>query len=849
MSSKVTLNTVNYYNASDIYEYNSDNRPLYNISSNVDLLNSVIASAGFYQEISADPETEPVGGFLPLTCAYVGYNGLLHPIDISQAITVIDYATVPIYLITAALGNSNYKALSFSSTITISNLYNSFLSTSTGNALKVGPGGALVDEVYFDLYYSGYNYQNLFVGKILTSNTISFGGNQVSVLSDNRFIAKNINDSTTGLLTKYIDNSVTSVSDFGVLVNTTNSAYPFIAYVNQVGYASSVASLTASSFSSTVPVYFSSSQLTTNQDGTFAVANVESLLDELHFASPALAADLLSNDKLGTAGVNIRTLYGFTQNYMLHSQNLSTNLSELSQNISTSLYFNSSAATSTIGLFAQFDAISTSYGQTATSITGATLSPFLTTTAMSYSHGISFGTFKSNGLGAFIGYITNTDTTLNYLDASTSNVVSTLVGSSTLSISNKNSANNAIISFDTDMIVLNTSIGAYYKNTASNALEITNKAYVDSAVNALTSSIANMIPLAGNSSSNPITGSLYTDVTSNSDSSTVMLFNTMSVTNIASANPVQFSALTSSGIGGLQTVRGLTTQDSTFSNTTDLTTVSWVKWYVSTNTIVGPAILANNQTFTGTNTFNNTVSFTNDNPIIITSPDSPVSQASIVCNSASLLFNANSTSTFRLYMDPAITLTSSDAANCILNKGYLDNNLDTLVENILGPSICASWSRANVNLNGSQSYSNTTFGASQSPTNWVSAVNPTSDYDNGFITSTTSYFTYNNDGSYTFNGLNSGTEGAVFHIDLNLSNPTSYKTFILQSVILKVDSSNTIYVLDSRYESATASGSWFTLGTSFSTTVFLNPLDKIYLLVGTTSCSGVNSTASIVRIR
>lgn len=847
MSSKVTLNTVGYYTATDIYEYNSDNRPLYNISSNIDLLNGVIATAGFYQEISADPETEPVGGFLPLTCACVGYNGLLQPIDISQPITTIDYSKVPVYLITSSLGSSNYKAISFSSTITISNLYNSFLSTSTGNALKVGPGGALVDEVYFDLYYSGYNYQNLFVGKILTPNTISFGGNQVSVLSDNRFISKNINDSTTGLLTKYIDNSVTSISDFGVLVNTTNSAYPFVTYVNQVGYTSSTSSLSSSSFSSTVPVYFSGSPLVANQDGTFAVANVESLLDEVHFASPVVAADLLSDDKLGTAGVNIRTLYGFTQNYMLHSQNLSTNLSELSQNISTSLYFNSSASTSTIGIFAQFDAITASYGQTATSITGSTLASFLTTTAMSYSHGISFGTFKSNGVGAFIGYITNTDTTLNYLDSSTSNIVSTLVGSSTLSISNKNSTSNAIVSLDTDMIIFNTSIGAYYKNTASNALEITNKLYVDSAVNAITSSIANMIPLAGNSSSNPITGSLYIDVTSNSDSSTVLLCNTLSLTNIASANPVQFLALTSSGIGGLQTVRGLTTQDSTFSNTNDLTTVSWVQWYVGTNTIAGPAILANNQTFTGNNIFNKSITINNDTPITINSLDN--SQSSIVCNSPSLLFSSASNSTFRLYMDPSISITSADATNTILNKGYLDNNLDTLVESILGPSISASWDRATVNLNGAQSYSNTTFGASQSTSNWVSAVNPTSNYDNNFVTSTTAYFTYNNDGSYTFSGLNSGTEGAVFHIDLNLSNPTSYRTFILQAVILKVDSSNTVYVLDSRYESATASGSWFTLGTSFSTTVFLNPLDRIYFLVGTTSSSGVNSTASIVRIR
>ena len=849
MSSKVTLNTVNYYTASDIYSFEVDNRPIYNVSSNIDLLNSVIALSGIYQEISADPETEPVGGFLPLTCAYVGYNGLLHPIDISQPVTSIDYSKVPIYLITSSLGSSNYKAVSFSATITISNLYNSFLSTSTGNALKVGPGGSLVDEVYFDLYYSGYSYQNLFVGKILTSNTISFGGNQVSTLSDNRFISKNINDSTTGLLTKYIDNSVSSISDFGVLINTTNSSYPFVTYINQIGYTASTSSITGSSFSSTVPVYFSGSSLLTNQDGTFAVPNIESLLDEIHFASPAVAANLLSDDKLGTAGVNIRTLYGFAQNYMLHSQNLSTNLSELSQNISTSLYFNSSASSSTIGLFAQFDSISASYGQTATSITGSTLVSFLTTTAMSYSNGISFGTFKNNGLGAFIGHITNTDTTLNYLDASTSNVVSTLVGSSTLSITNKNSTSNAIISFDTDIIILNPSIGVYYKNTASNNLELTNKLYVDSAVNAITSSIASMIPLAGNSSTNPINGSLYTDVTSSSDSSTVLMFNTMSVTNIASSNPIQFSALTSSGISGLQTVRGLTTKDTTFSNTNDLTSVSWVQWYVGNNTVVGPAILANSQTFTGNNTFSNTVIFNNDTPITINSTDSPVGQASIVCNSSSLLFNAGSNSSFRLYMDPTIVIDSSDSSNCILNKGYLDTNLDTLIENILGPSICASWSRANVNLNASPSYSNTNFGESHSASNWVSAVNPTSDYDNNFVTSTTSYFTYNNDGSYTFKGLDSGSEGAVFHIDLNLSNSTSYRTFVLQAVILKVDSSNTVYVVDSRYESGTASNSWFTLGVSFSTTVFLNPLDRIYFLVGTTSSGGATSTASIVRIR
>ncbi len=883
---KISLGTVNYYDISDIYCYQTDNRPLYDLSNNIDILNTTTSLLGFYQEIGANPETEPAAGFLPLTCAYVGPNNLLYPIDISQSVDTVNYAAVPIYLVIAALGQSQYKAIAFSASLVLSGIYNSFLSSSIGDALKVGPGGVLVDEIYFDLYYSAYNYQNIFVGKILTPNTISFGGNQVSVLSDNRFIAKNINDSTTGLVTHYINNTIASTNSLGIVTNASNSPYPFIENVGQLG---TLATNGVPGSSSPIPVYFSSTPLSTNPDGTFSVSNVESVLDEIHFASPAVSASLTSDDKLGTAGVNNRTLYGFAQNYLIHAQSLSANLNELSQNISTSLYFNSAATTSTIGLFTQFDAANLSFGNSATTITPGTLVSTLTTGLQTSSHGVDFGTFKQTGLGAFIGFLSATDTTLSLVDTSTTTTttLSTLVGSSALSIANKNSTSNAIVSIDTDVIILNSSVGAYYLNTPTDALELANKAYVDSVVGAAINIADSMIPLAGNSSSLPITGSLYWDVTSNADTSTVLNFNTLLLTTVNSSNPVQFMTLTSSGPSGYQLVRGATTTQtlplvSTISN--DLTTTSWVSWYVASQLTTGSAILSATQTFTSANTINPTTaglvplslkaaslsSGATATVLALSAIDSAsqATQAAVDCSSIpSLIFNAGGNLDFRLYLDSAISIQATDASNCLINKLYVDNSVSTLVNQVLGPVIAASWHFNQLNTFTTCPLVGTSA-AGQPYTNFIYATGSlTPDEDVNFLTGTqitqykygntgVGYFNVNSDSSYVFNGVPDpsgapGVVGALFHLTCTvtqLGTGAAYPGGIFQIISLIVKSSGgTLSTLDMNVSQDDSSGNNinYLMAASASTTAYLLPGDSLYFLTHW----GQEASVSITRIR
>ena len=883
---KISLNTVNYYDISDIYSYEVDNRPLYDLSGNIDILNTTTSLLGFYQEIGANPETEPPTGFLPFTCAYVGPNNLLYPIDISQSVFTINYSEVPIYLVIASLGKSQYKALAFSASLLLSGIYNSFLSSSIGDALKVGPGGVLVDEVYFDLYYSAYNYQNIFVGKILTPNTISFGGNQVSVLSDNRFIAKNINDSTTGLITHYINNVVSSTNSLGILNNTKNSPYPFIEHIGQLGTA---ATNGVPGSSSPIPVYFSSTPLSTNVDGTFTVSNVESVLDEIHFASPSVSANLTSDDKLGTAGVNNRTLYSFAQDYLLHAQSLSINLSEISQNIVTSLYFNSAATTSTNGIFAKFDSTNISYGSSATNITGAALVPVLTAGLLSSSHGISLGAFKNTGLGGFIGYLAASDTVLNYIDPSTTvpNVVASLVGSNALCIVNKNSTNNAIVSFDTDIMILNTSVGAYYANTPTQALEISNKAYVDSVVGAAINIADSMIPLAGNSSSLPITSSLYWDITGNADTSTVLNFNTLLQTTISSSNPIQFMALTSSGVSGYQIVDAATTTQTLplpVSIGNDLTTTSWVSWYVASQLTTGSAILSATQTFTSANTFNPTIAGIIPISLKATSLSSGASatilsisaldssaqatQAAIDCSAIpSLIFNAGGNIDFKLYLDSAVTIQSSDDSSCLVNKKYVDTNVSTLVNQVLGPVIMASWHFGQLNaynpclLSGSSSagqpYSQYIYAtASLAPDEDVNFLTGSGISQFQYGNSGVGYFNVNSDSSYLFNGIPdpsgaSDVVGAMFHLtcsctQLNIGATYPGGIFQIISLILK-SSGGSLTTLDMNISQDDSYGSSINMlmAATASTTVYLQPGDSLYFL----SHWGQEASVSITRIR
>jgi len=871
---KITLNPVNYYDISDIYSWEVDNRPLYDISNNIDVINTTTSLLGFYQELPANPETEPVGGFQNFTCAYVGANGLLYPIDISQSMLSIDYSSVPIYLVIAPLGQSIYKCLAFSASLVISSLYNNFLPGSIGNALKVGPGGTLVDQLYFDLYYSAYGYQNIVVGKILTPNTIAFGGNQVSTLTDNYFIAKNRNDSTTGLLTTYVDNSSSSVSSQSILLNTVGSSYPFIEYVHQIG------SSQIGNSPSKVPVYFSSIPLSTNTNGSFTIDNVENVLNELHFASSVITTNTLSDSKFGTAGVNNSALLGFAQNYLLHSQILSANLNEVSQSISTSLLFSNSTGLSTNGLFVQFDTVNTLFGVDSTIYSNLPLT--VSTALQSSSNGICFGQFKQTGIGAGIGYVTNSNpSNASYTDSTSGYKLADLVGSSALVFTNKNASSNAIISIDTDYILFNTTTGTFYGNIPTNPLEITNKLYVDSAVNGATNTANSKVPLIGTGSSNAITGGLFFDVTASSDTSTVLSFNSMINTTIFSSNPINVQLLGSPGT--YQTIRGFT-QDASIPATNfaisgltgnEFATIGYVQTYVS-SAISGlgsyVALTGSQNIGTGIKTFSDSINFTSAIPITINSVDltsTPIA-ATITCNVPSVTFAAPSTATpFRLLVSASDIETTENLPNCLVTKRYVDTNVETLINNILGPGICATWNHNLINRGTQIAYDNITW--------WRCAVASPEPDEDSFVTTNpfSTYFTFTpNDGHgsggyFTFLGIPDPSNpvdavthppigltpvGATFTINVSDGWYTSSGSawpggiFRTQTVIAvqKVgDSSMTTLARNIHQDDTDGTSVYSLVGSSCSTVVKLNPQDKLYLL----SENAEYSSVSIARIR
>ncbi len=554
--SKLTLNTVAYYDVNDIYEASVDNRPLYDISSNVDLLNTAIANLGFYQEVYANPDTEPAGGFSPLTCVWLGQNGRIYPIDISQSITVIDYTKYSIYLIIESLGSSKYKCLGFSASYSIQSLFNKFLPDSIGKAIKVGPGGTLVDEIYFDLYYANYGYQNVVVGKVLAPTMISFGGNQVSVLGDNRFLARNKDDSTTGLITRYIQNEDNSTAFKTELINTSNSQYPFTEFINYLYSPYGTAP-------ERTPIYFTSTALTISGN-SFTIANLDSVLNEVHFSSPSISADSLTDSKYRTSGVNIGTMLNYASNYLIHGKQLSTNLSESNQVINTSLTFDASNLSS--GLCAQFSSAYANFGLTPDSMVSAVLSASSTTAS-----GVVLGPYQS-GSGSIICNLTNnisTDTEFGDSNANYFDMASTVSGNALL-IYNKGVSGSVILG-GTGPVILSSTTGAYYKNTPTKNFELANKGYVDSVGLSAANTANTRIPLAGTTSDAPATGGIYFDLKSNgTDPNTVLTFDTLLRTDVRSGYPVEFKTLNNSGY---QILRGDTPQTG---NNNDLITRSFL---------------------------------------------------------------------------------------------------------------------------------------------------------------------------------------------------------------------------------------------------------------------------------
>jgi hypothetical protein len=559
--SKISLNPVRYYDVTDIYTASVDNRPLKDISTNIDLLNDAIQSLGFYQELYASLDVEPPGGFTPYTCVAVTKANTLIPIDISLSSTTINYASLPLYLIIEPLGNSLYKCISFSSSLTLASNNNMFLAESIGKALKVGPFGTLVDEIFFDLYYGNLNYQQLIVGKILTQSSFSFGGNQVNTLGDNRFISKNRNDSTTGLVTRLIDVQDSNIAFASSIMPDTLSGSgntsPHSLYINSVS-GSSLQSPPSKS-----PVYFSYLQLPVNNTTGDISGNIENLLNEVHFSTIKMTPTITGSTSL-TAGINQSALLDFTSSYTLHGPDFSTALNETNQNISTSLSLTQSSASIN---FTSPSSVSILSGLDPTLLVDSSVLAYASTPVS----GVSFGNFKSDSLtpslgGGWLGFVTygvtphSSDLALPLIPKGPSN----LDGANAVVLYAKKSSGNtnpgsAVLHLVSDgYVTLGAPNGVFYSNVPKLDYEITNKVYVDSSIKTLSDAALLKVPLAGTTTDAPITGTLVFDTTSSTAPNVVLSFNTLTSSEIHSNTHVEFKDASSA----LQIVCGRTPVDS-----------------------------------------------------------------------------------------------------------------------------------------------------------------------------------------------------------------------------------------------------------------------------------------------
>ena len=716
----INLKPIKVYQEFDPYDIDVDNRPLLDIQDNISEIASLLGDLGFYSEILADPSQEPAGGFTPFTCACVYSNSLLVPIDISKSVFTIDYASFPIVLVLGPKDASTraYPCLFFSAGITLSNKFASFVPGSQGRLLRVGPGGELVDQMYYDLAHASKSYQSLYVGKILGPTSIVFGGNQVSILGNNFYLAKNRDDSTSGLITVQRSNADSNTVFKAVNVNNLGSSiYSYAEFINN-SIAPNNSSISPS------PVYFATDQLPFDQStGSFIIQSksLEASLNEVHFSTPSVSTYTSAKQTYLTAGVNVRSLLDFASVNTIHAPSYSNDVFEVGQGISTKLIFMDRAKVSTadadIPIGIQFNspvlsigtAISTSSNQPANMIpsidtTGITIADYFNS-AGGYIGGIQDnGGYDSNGTlirtitptqdaanqaiaGIAASGILNNATKLGFVN----NGIHDYDNSFTLLISSKSTTSvPSNIAINTDGYLNLSSVnGTLVNKMPVLDTEITPKIYVDNAVYTVATAASNKIPLTGtidptdSSSDRPVTGSISFDLMKNAVSGT-QVFNITSnnSADILSNYPVHFFG--ADGTTPQKLFAGNTaftvSPDTSLIGSYELVNKDFLYLYVtgalsgsSYVTIDGTEIITGDKTFTGTNIFKNSTTgpTTTNNLQFLNS-----SNGSSVTFSVGGGTSWNGALTISSSQPVLLTLStdSSDPDNALVTKDYVDSS-------------------------------------------------------------------------------------------------------------------------------------------------------------------------------
>ena len=713
----INLKPINLYQELDPYDIDVDNRPLLDIQDNITQIAELLGDLGFYSEILADPSQEPAGGFTPFTCACVYSNSLLVPIDISNSVFTIDYASYPIVLILGAKNAATqaYPCLFFSAGITLANKFASFVPGSQGRLLRVGPGGELVDQMYYDLAHAAKSFQALYVGKILGPTSIVFGGNQVSVLGNNFYIAKNRDDSTSGLVVVQRSNSDSNTVFKTVNVNEVGSTYVYAEFVNN-------SVLPSNSTVSPAPIYFAIDQLPFDQStGSFVTQSLEASLNEIHFSTPSVNTYTGATQTYLTSGINVRGLLDFASVNTIHAPSYSNDVYEVGQGISTKLIFMDRAKTLTtdpdipIGIQYNSPIISVGTAITAKSNQPANILPTIDTTGITVSDyfntaGGYIGGIQDNGGKDSNGVLLRTITPEQ--DAATqaaagfaasgikNNATKTFVNagihdydnSFTLLISSKSATStpsNILISTD-GYLNLSSVNGTLVNKMPILDTEITPKIYVDNAVYTVATSANNKIPLTGTTDPDgtklpTVSGIIAFDVTKNATSlSQVLSFNSTNSADILSTYPINFfgsdgatpQRLFAATVGSSTGID----VDMLSVNRGELVNKEFLSNYVTSTfagsayvTLAGFEIITGNKTVTGLFTFqNNTVGS--------------------VTSSNLALVNASSgvPITFSVGGDSALTISGTKPIKVAISTAPGDNDLSLVTKDYVDGAVSGS---------------------------------------------------------------------------------------------------------------------------------------------------------------
>lgn len=732
----INFKPISVYQEFDPYDIDVDNRPLLDIQDNISEIASLLGDLGFYSEIQADPSMEPAGGFTPFTCACVYSNNLLQPIDISKSIFIIDYATYPIVLVLGPKNSTTktYPCLFFSAGITLSNKFASFVPGSQGRLLAVGPGGELVDQMYYNLANASKGYQTLYVGKILGPTSIVFGGNQVSILGNNFYLAKNRDDTTSGLITVQRSNADSNTVFKAINVNELNSLNPYAEYINSSVFPNN-------SSASPSPVYFSISQLPFDQStGSFIIQSqsLEASLNELHFSTPTIStyngagtgATQAQIQTYLTAGVNVRSLLDFASVNTIHAPSYSNNVFEVGQGISTKLFFMDrpkiASSDPDIPIGIQYNSpiasigsvISASSNQPSSIIplvdtTGITISDYFNT-AGGYIGGIQDTGYNADGStritpaadaakqasAGFMGSGILNNATKTFINSS----INDYSNSFTLLISTKSTtATPSNIAINTDGYLNLSSVnGTLVNKMPVLDTEITPKIYVDNAVYNVTTSANSKIPLTGTTDttdstiSTPVTGVVAFDVRGNANSLTqVLKFDSNTSADILSSFPVHFFDSTGS------TYQKVFAENTAFVNFPDTANLSGNKelvnkdflvryvvssvigaGYVTTAEVAGvPQIISGDKNITGLfsfqNSTTNTASTSNFELNNTTTPGAPITftvasntVANVILDNSNPVLTINSVNPIQLNLSTQPT----DPDLSLVTKDYVDKS-------------------------------------------------------------------------------------------------------------------------------------------------------------------------------